>query len=221
MSAERQKIKLEEPKEKKESKRYSKWGLAVLIPAIIFAIGGLCLAIFIPQFINEGESSTMNIPFRYIFTLWLILMSLFSYAQIKDSSLFQLKWPKNPKISGILGSILIIPTFSFLFSFVIVYSIFSMLNYSYATDKVFINGELYKKEITEKRRGRNIKKTKNYYVYFNEDKQFRFEISKPVYDELREGDSLELKVLKGRLEGYYLQDSFKFSRLIDSSEVIQ
>ena len=147
--------------EKKESKRYSKWGLAFLIPAVISVIGGLWIALRIPEYIGEGGTTTMSIPFRYIFTLWLFLFLLFIYAQIKDSSLFQLQWPKNPKIARISGSILTIPTFSLLFSFAIVHAIFSMLNYSYATDEVIINGELYKKEIIEKRRGRNIKKTKN------------------------------------------------------------
>ncbi len=207
--------------EKKESKRYSKWGLAFLIPAVISVIGGLWIALRIPEYIGEGGTTTMSIPFRYIFTLWLFLFLLFIYAQIKDSSLFQLQWPKNPKIARISGSILTIPTFSLLFSFAIVHAIFSMLNYSYATDEVIINGELYKKEIIEKRRDRNIKKTKNYYVYFNKDKQFRFQTYKTVYDELREGDSLEFKVLKGRLDGYYVKDSFKFSRFIDTPEVLQ
>tara|TARA_B110000967_G_scaffold165484_1_gene173196 strand:- start:548 stop:1180 length:633 start_codon:yes stop_codon:yes gene_type:complete len=202
----------------KESKGYSKWGWVFLIPAIISAIGSLWVAIRVPEYISEGEMTTMNIPFRYIFILWLFLILLFIYAQIKDSSLFQLRWPKNSKVSRILGSILAIPTFSLLFSFAIVHAIFSVLNYTYVTNEVVIKGKLYKKEITESRRRRSSTIRKEYYIYFNEDKRYCLQVGKHSFTDLEDGDSLELKVLKGRLNGYYITDSFSYSRWIPQSD---
>ncbi len=207
-----------ETEEKKESKRYSKWGLAFLIPAVISVIGGLWIALRIPEYSGEGGTTTMSIPFRYIFTLWLFLFLLFIYAQIKDSSLFQLQWPKNSKIASILGSILTIPTFSLLFSFAIVHAIFSVINYTGVKEEVVIEGQLYKKEIIEKRRRRSIKKTKKYYAYFNENKEYCFEISESSFHLFNEGDVLKLNVLKGRLNGFYITgDSFTYIRSINNA----
>ncbi len=162
----------------------------------------------------------MIFPFRYVFILWLLLFSLFIYAHIRDASLFELQWPKNSKIAKIIESILAIPTFSIFFSFVIVYSIFSLINYSGAYEEVVIEGKLYKKEITEKRRRRSIKKTKKYYAYFNEDKKYRLEVSQSMFNNLKEEDIIELNVLKGKLNGYYVNsDSIHYKRLIEASQI--
>ncbi len=193
--------------------------MAILIPAIITVLEVFWVAIYIPEYIGEGETTTMIFPFRYVFILWLLLFSLFIYAHIRDASLFELQWPKNSKIAKIIGSILAIPTFSIFFSFVIVYSIFSLINYSGANEEVVIEGKLYKKEITEKRRRRSIKKTKKYYAYFNEDKKYRLEVSQSMFNNLKEEDIIELNVLKGKLNGYYVNsDSINYKRLIEASQ---
>lgn len=194
--------------------------MAILIPAIITVLGVFWVAIYITEYIGEGETTTMIFPFRYVFILWLLLFSLFIYAHIRDASLFELQWPKNSKIAKIIESILAIPTFSIFFSFVIVYSIFSLINYSVANEEVVIEGKLYKKEITEKRRRRSIKKTKKYYAYFNEDKKYRLEVSQSMFNNLKEEDIIELNVLKGKLNGYYVNsDSIHYKRLIEASQI--
>tara|TARA_B110000114_G_scaffold27436_1_gene27508 strand:- start:188 stop:856 length:669 start_codon:yes stop_codon:yes gene_type:complete len=208
--------KLEEPKEAKPS---SKLGKAFLIFSILNFVGLLIVLVLFPDFIGEDEKTLIDyLPWRAVFLLWVLFAIFLGIGQFAKPPFFEPVWLKNSRIMKVLIFILVVPSFSFLFAASSVLIVYGLINYSFIHEKKEIEGELYKKEISESRGHRGGRWT-HHHCYFNKDKKYKIKVSESLFEELREGDNLELKVLKGRLTGYYVSDSIYYKRLTEPPQI--
>jgi hypothetical protein len=204
--------------ETKKSKFTSKFGKVLLI-FTVWNIIGFFIVFSFPEFIGEEEKTFADcLPWKLIFILWVLFAILIGIGQTKKPPIFEPEWFRDSMVMKIFISILAVPTISFLPAFMSVFAIYGLINYSFVNEEVALEGKLYKKEIKESKRRRSSTIRKEYYIYFNEEKKYCLEVGKHSFTDLEEGDSLKLKVLKGRLDGYYFSDSISYSRWIPQSD---
>jgi hypothetical protein len=202
----------------KKTNYTSKWGRVFLIYCFLNFVGLFIVLVLFPDFIGEEERTIVDyIPFKLVFILWILFAILIGIGQTKQSPFFEPEWFRDSRVMKIFTSILAVPSFSFIFSISSVLVIYSLINYSFINEEIVLEGKLYQKEISESTGHRSIRKRKHYYVYFNEKKKYCVKVTESAFDDLKEGDIVELQVLKGRLDGFYFSDSINYKRYVQQS----
>lgn len=169
---------------------------------------GLLIVLFVlPDFIGEYETTLLDyISMKSVLILSIPTFICFVYGQIKYSLIIKeslINWLPLK----ILGSIILLPAFSFLFSFCILLNIYGISNLIFSDEQATLTGTIYKKDVHEVAKGPD-----NYYLYFNSDKQYKIEVDRDTINKYNLGDTLSLKTKKGSFFGYYIgnkQKSYK------------
>lgn len=192
----------------KKVKAISKWGKAFLIFCILNFIGLVIVFFVFPDFIGDNERTIIEyIPFKFVVILWILLAIFIGIGQTKKPPFFEPVWFSNSRIMKIFTSILAVVGFPFLFASSSVLVVYSLINYSFINEEAVLEGKLYKKEVIESR-GHRGGRYENYYIYFNEEKKYSMKVSESLFNDLKDEDIIELNVLKGRLNGYYVTTVF-------------
>lgn len=165
----------------------------------IVIVGTLITHVLSLKFIGENEQ-TIHDYISFSTALWIAIPILvfFSFLQIRYKLIIQVSYKKWRPLK-ILSTVIFLPIFSILISYAFVFISYSSINRILAGGDEVLSGEIYKIEKKKIDRGPD-----HFYIYFNESEGYAMRVKKIQFVNQEIGDSIIVKVQKGKFEGYYL-----------------